>query len=382
MFALLLVLAASAASAAAGAASKLSNGSNLCFPAMFVFGDSYLDVGNKAALYPQVFQQPIPPVIISNEPPYGQTFFGHATGRFSDGRMISDFLAEALGFEDFPGAYFQPLASSFRYGANFALGGGTAIEHSFHESRNVTTVVPYSLLDELGWFLRFKKLARQQRQHKLAVTAFSEGLYVIGEIGSNDYTVGLFKGGMSPEVLNCTLLPLVRGSIKHFFEELHGSGARNFLFIGMPPAVDNPAYRSFGSFVNREKLYNLTAAHNAMLRKLVKDLKAKYTDSFLAFADFEGIHKDVMNNPGKHGFTDTSSACCGAEGPFNFNISIGCGQPGYTLCTTPAQFVFWDFSHYTEKFAQVATNAFVSGKYLHPPDAFTRKCGGKLKNLI
>lgn len=55
--------------------------------ALFVFGDSLFDVGNNN--YIKTI-----PFLLSNSAPYGQTFFHYPTGRFSDGRVIPDFIGE------------------------------------------------------------------------------------------------------------------------------------------------------------------------------------------------------------------------------------------------------------------------------------------------
>lgn len=53
--------------------------------ALFVFGDSLVDSGNNNFLSTQVK---------ANYPPYGSTFFPHATGRFTDGRHAADFIGK------------------------------------------------------------------------------------------------------------------------------------------------------------------------------------------------------------------------------------------------------------------------------------------------
>jgi hypothetical protein len=58
------------------------------YNSIFAFGDSYTDTGNYVAM-----QGSGPGVWIDN-PPYGETFFGHPTGRCSDGRLIIDFICK------------------------------------------------------------------------------------------------------------------------------------------------------------------------------------------------------------------------------------------------------------------------------------------------
>lgn len=52
---------------------------------LFVFGDSLFDPGNNQYLNASV-EGGAPPW------PYGETYFGHSTGRLSDGRLVPDFI--------------------------------------------------------------------------------------------------------------------------------------------------------------------------------------------------------------------------------------------------------------------------------------------------
>lgn len=62
---------------------------NICLPkehvALFVFGDSLFDVGNNNYINTTTDN-------LANYSPYGETFFKYPTGRFSDGRVIPDFI--------------------------------------------------------------------------------------------------------------------------------------------------------------------------------------------------------------------------------------------------------------------------------------------------
>lgn len=53
------------------------------FLAVFNFGDSNSDTGAISAALSEV------------APPNGETFFGHPSGRFCDGRLIVDFIGES-----------------------------------------------------------------------------------------------------------------------------------------------------------------------------------------------------------------------------------------------------------------------------------------------
>lgn len=55
--------------------------------ALFIFGDSFLDAGNNNYINTTTLDR-------ANFWPYGETFFEFPTGRFSDGRLISDFIGK------------------------------------------------------------------------------------------------------------------------------------------------------------------------------------------------------------------------------------------------------------------------------------------------
>lgn len=54
------------------------------FPAVYNFGDSNSDTGGISAAMTQV------------PPPNGESFFGHPSGRFCDGRLIIDLIGKTV----------------------------------------------------------------------------------------------------------------------------------------------------------------------------------------------------------------------------------------------------------------------------------------------
>ncbi|KDO45749.1 hypothetical protein CISIN_1g037017mg, partial [Citrus sinensis] len=63
--------------------------------ALFIFSDSLFDAGNNNYINTTTNFQ-------ANFLPYGETFFKYPTGRFSDGRIIPDFIAEFSGLPLIP----------------------------------------------------------------------------------------------------------------------------------------------------------------------------------------------------------------------------------------------------------------------------------------
>ncbi|XP_059451113.1 GDSL esterase/lipase At2g04570-like [Corylus avellana] len=86
-------------------------------PALIVFGDSTVDTGNN---------NQIPTIAKSNFEPYGRDFLGgRPTGRFSNGRVATDFFSEAFGIKPTVPAYLDPTynISDFATGVCFASAG-------------------------------------------------------------------------------------------------------------------------------------------------------------------------------------------------------------------------------------------------------------------
>lgn len=168
-------------SSASAASTKVSSHP---FKKIYAFGDSFTDTGNTGTVSngPSGFGH------VSN-PPYGITFFHHPTNRYSDGRLVIDFIAESLALP-----YLQPYrnivsnasTSDASHGVNFAVAGSTAINYDFFVKNNLTLdITPQSILSQLNWFNKFLETQGSK------ATTFDDALFWVGEIGVNDYAYTL-----------------------------------------------------------------------------------------------------------------------------------------------------------------------------------------------
>ncbi|KAE8690837.1 GDSL esterase/lipase [Hibiscus syriacus] len=82
------------------------------FPAVFNFSDSNSDTGGLSAAFGQA------------PPSNGMSYFGHPVGRYCNGRLLIDFVAESLGLP-YLSAFLDSLGTNFTRGANFATAGST-----------------------------------------------------------------------------------------------------------------------------------------------------------------------------------------------------------------------------------------------------------------
>jgi phospholipase/lecithinase/hemolysin len=76
-----------------------------CYKRLFSFGDSLTDTGNFHFVFPNDTLKP------GLSLPYGETFFHSATGRFSNGRLIVDFIGTAQSMDR--STYYSKMSANF-----------------------------------------------------------------------------------------------------------------------------------------------------------------------------------------------------------------------------------------------------------------------------
>ncbi|GAA0186227.1 hypothetical protein LIER_33515 [Lithospermum erythrorhizon] len=157
------------------------------FTTIYAFGDSFTDTGNtESSSGPNAFTH-------VSSPPYGRTFFHHPTNRYSDGRLVIDFVAQSLNLPFLPP--YRNKKSNMSHGTNFAVAGATSIKHSFFVKNNMTlNLTPQSLGTELRWFNEFlesKGCKDLKNTPKECEAVFKDALIWAGEIGANDYAYSL-----------------------------------------------------------------------------------------------------------------------------------------------------------------------------------------------
>ncbi|XP_057835338.2 GDSL esterase/lipase At5g03610, partial [Cryptomeria japonica] len=219
--------------------------------ALFVFGDSYADTGNKDP-YNQSINQPW-------RKPYGLTWPGFPAGRFSSGKTQTDFWGDILGLPS-PIAYellkshdCKATAKKIRHGVNFAVGGSAIFQ-------------AYGFITVAEQVKQFKKLIGGSQgfySHKL-----SQSVVLISAAG-NDYEFLASRNG-SVEGMIDLVRPVVSGTLD-VVKELYESGLRNFAVsnvdrLGCEPQIGKTSCDS--------KYDDLLALHTRVLRESVESLKS------------------------------------------------------------------------------------------------------------
>lgn len=255
-------------------ASAAGNGFK-CPKAFWTFGDSLSDTGNSQTTFPSASRL---------YPPYSTSFtFRDKPGfnRFSDGRLIVDFISLAFG-HPYYGTYAHALnGANYVRGANFAYAGATA---------NATTfVTPIHLNLQVDNFLNFKSKALDtgfyfpdpKGPYQPVWNAFSDGAYYIPEIGGIDLIVATSVLNLPSPVVIASFVPAAVAAVKTAITTLHDSGARLFFIGNTPPQGCNPAQLT--QFFNRTKdallcvddINAINRAYGAALQQALEDLRTR-----------------------------------------------------------------------------------------------------------
>lgn len=325
---------------------------------VYQLGDSLADAGN-------VIRTPGASIIFrADRSPYGSTFFNRPTGRFSNGRVIIDFITQSLQLP-FLNAYLD-RGAAFTQGVNFAVAGGTALNTSFWTARNIrlpTWNTP--LANQLGWF----KTHLQSTCGSRCADSLKNTLIVMGEWGGNDYYNGFFQNKQIPEVR--TYVPNVVAGIMRGIKDVIQLGATRFLVPGIYPLGCLPLYltsfpdNNTGAYDQMGCLRNyneFASYHNRYVSRAIANLQREFPNVSIVYGDFYGSLLTVMRSASSFGFDQNTllSACCGTGGRYNFNFRTVCGAAGINVCSNPARYVHWDGIHLTDEAHRRMTDILVN----------------------
>ncbi|KAF9587436.1 hypothetical protein IFM89_002617 [Coptis chinensis] len=188
------------------------------YDGIFQFGDSISDTGNQIL-------EPAGPRSPCAHNPYGQKLIGEPTGRCSNGRLMIDFIAQALGLPTpkpylelglpTPNPYLEPgePAVSFNHGVNFAVAGSTSLNTSVLLQNGILSpVTNSSLLVQLDWFLAHYQNLCETAKNCETYNILKGSLFMVGETGGNDYNYAFLQGKSIEDAT--ALVPLVVNNIR------------------------------------------------------------------------------------------------------------------------------------------------------------------------
>ncbi|KAL3812412.1 hypothetical protein ACJIZ3_013680 [Penstemon smallii] len=274
-------------------------------------------------------------------------------GRYSDGRLIIDFIAEKLGFPHLR-SYLDSIGANFHHEANFAASGST-IQHLdsqlYSAGFNPLTLDLQILQFEQLKARTFEFYAQAESSDiKMSLPnpeSFERALFTL-DSGQNDLHAGLTS--MKVEQVKA-MIPRIIEQFSVALENLYRLGARAFWIhntgpIGCLPffAAEHSLKRSYVDSVSCIKSYNEVAQEfNNQLKDRISKLRGQLRDAMLVY--------------------------CG-EKKKNTNGTELIGDS----CSNPLEYICWDNVHYTEAANKWVASHILNGSFSEPRVSIAEAC--------
>ncbi|KAL8469959.1 hypothetical protein ACS0TY_032720 [Phlomoides rotata] len=304
--------------------------------AVYVFGDSLVDVGNNNY---------IPLTLIKADFPHnGIDFPGHkSTGRFCNGKNAADFLGEKVGLPTAPPYLSQPK-NSFLKGVNFAS-GGAGIFNTPDTKRVISMDKQVEYFAGVG-----QRLVEEMGSTPPVQQHLSKSLFPI-VIGSNDI-IDFFSNGTALRKTNTPqqYVNLMIATLKQQLKSIYGVGGRKFLIIGLSPIGCAPKQRhQIAANACNEEVNYWSKKYNEGLTQMLPELQSELKDFHYSYFDIYTLFLEFVQNPTTYGFTEVKSACCGLG---KLRAGVPC-TPLSLYCPDRSSHLFWDIYHPTEAAARM-----------------------------
>ncbi|XP_071714841.1 GDSL esterase/lipase At5g45950-like [Rutidosis leptorrhynchoides] len=299
---------------------------------IIVFGDSSVDPGNNNDL-PNTWHK-------GNFLPYGKDFERSIpTGRFTNGRLVTDLIAAALGYTNEIKAYLDRnlKKEDLLHGVSFASGGSGYDDFT----ANITNVI--SLSKQLEYFkeykIRIERLFGDLTAHKIV----RNSVYVLS-MGTNDFLQNYYIDPTRSSMFTITQYQhyLIQ-CMETYVKKMHSSGVRRLAVVGMEPFGCMPLIRTIKNSVKcSEDMNQVALSFNLLLKAKLSELQATL-GMRTAFVDIYVVIQNILQYSSKYGFTETQNGCCGT-GLTEFGTSL----KGLSTCKDHSKYIYWDAVHFTE----------------------------------
>ncbi|KAK1261375.1 GDSL esterase/lipase [Acorus gramineus] len=312
-------------------------------PAIYVFGDSTVDVGNNNYLPANAAK--------ANFPHNGIDFPGGVpTGRFCNGYIGIDYLAKMYGFKKSPPAFLSLTHTNKKSfgGVNFASGGSGILD---------TTGKEIPMTQQIRYFSTVVSNLTAHMGKASAYRLLSKSLFLIS-VGANDIFADFTQFGLQDNAHKDKYIAILISKYEVHLKKLYGLGARKFGIVGLGLLGCIPSVRArtpSGECIEDLNVYGrkFNQAAKTLLRRLISSLEGmKYS-----FGDSHKVASDIVDHPHLYGLKELKSACCGGG---KFNGESPC-IPNATYCMNRDQYFFWDLVHPTQATYKLITQAFYAG---------------------
>ncbi|GFP95609.1 acetylajmalan esterase [Phtheirospermum japonicum] len=365
-----------------------SSNSTCPFQYVFHFGDGVTDIGNSIHVKPKLMR-----AIPAARPPYGRTYPGYPTGRWSDGRIDFDFTAEDFGLPNIVAYLTMDRSRTASYdGVIFSVARSPVLDRNFFGKRNISiTSYAVPLREQLSWFKNLLKSVCQTRWE--CAQWIGNSLVLMGDIEGNDIGYALTQGKSIQEVM--FYVPFIVKTIMDTTREIIKLGARRVIIPGNGPlgcypyiltalqTNDTTAYDELGCL---KSVNDFTIFKNEYLELAIEDLRNEFPEVQILFGPMYDGMRSLIANASVIGNSALKS-CCGVGGKYNYHPMRFCGTRGVPVCKNPNEYIFWDGVHYTQQTQWEAEDMLVRPaleklKCKPLPSAFLRPKRGKINSVL
>ncbi|KAL0407406.1 UNVERIFIED_CONTAM: GDSL esterase/lipase [Sesamum latifolium] len=277
---------------------------NNSFTAILVFGDSTLDSGNN-----NYVKTPFK----SNFSPYGRNFAnGVPTGRFTDGRLVTDFMgnyfrvfletATYVGIKEYVPPYLDPnlTLEDLMTGVSFASAGS-----GFDPlTAQLSGVIPVQR--QLEYFKEYKAKLEAAIGKERTKTLISKAAFLISA-GTNDIVLNYFATPFRRQTYNVTTYQeFLLGHVKHFIQGLREEGAKVIGLVGLPPigclpiVITVTSVKADGERRCNDALSSIALDYNQKLQKMLEAMQNS-SSTIIYYADIYKPLNDIIRRPSRYG---------------------------------------------------------------------------------
>ncbi|XP_050219305.1 GDSL esterase/lipase At1g23500-like [Mercurialis annua] len=298
---------------------RIEGSNNGTISAVIAFGDSILDTGNNNNLKT---------MSKCNYMPYGRDFPGGLpTGRFGNGKVFSDLMAEGLGVKELLPAYLDPNLQDedLPTGVCFAS-GGTGFDPITSGIQNV--IPPSQQLDNFKEYLsRLQNCVGKDRADEIIANA-----QFLISFGNNDLAITYFGTHLRLTQDIPAYTSQLVSMASTFVNDIYALGARRIGFLGTLPLGCLPS--ATGRLMCLENVNEAAQLFNSKLSSEMTNLNQNLNGAKIFYIDVYTPLLEIIRDPPKSGFLVANVGCC---------------CQGLMSCPLPETNVFWDYGHPSEK---------------------------------
>ncbi|GMN31289.1 hypothetical protein TIFTF001_003186 [Ficus carica] len=328
----------------------------------FVFGDSLVDAGNNDYIFT---------LSKANTPPYGIDFTpsgGRPTGRFTNGRTISDIVGQTLGAKSFPPPFLAPNTQdeAMHRGINYASGASGILDET-----GVLFIGRVPLSEQVKYFEVTRSHMVSVMEENRTKDLLKKAIFSL-TIGSNDVlnyvqpSIPFFGHDKVPPSMYQDFMV---SNLTIHLKRLYEMGARKFIVVGVGPLGCIPYIRAINLIPSGRcsvEVNKFIQGYNKKLNKVLDQFnKDLGPDAIFVYANSYDIFIKIIENCPQFGFENGNEPCCGGYFPpficFKGKGSGGDNNKASELCNDRSKYVFWDAYHPTEAANIIIANDLVDG---------------------